>query len=251
MLRDMGYSLPNERVEVRKTVDSYKLFGGRIVDQMPVLLAEGRSPLWTARFMRRRIDHSDTLPDLKGYSHTDFVAYDLSSRGNNIKFVLAVDKNGRVTEQGRKVFELVNPTAPLVGGLLKLDGEIYDSLPGIAVPRMALRVLDRDLKEDEILDSKLWRILARHPDEVPSEFAEERDLLKKYACWVKGRTKCDNNMGIYLNGSSNFAKLGALCVGGLGGRSGLDGGDDLGIGNGRLVGYLVPEAHTSDGVTSS
>ena len=172
----MEYSLPNEQIEVKRTVEQYKPFLGRVIDQMPLLLKEGRSPLWAARFMRRRIDHAEQLPDLRDHLDvSDLIAYDSSKRGTDVKLILTVDKNGRVTKQGRKALECIHPNTKLTSYAVNVD-DIYDSLPGITAARSDLGVLERNLSEAEILGSKVWRVMARHPDEVPAEFAEDKNM---------------------------------------------------------------------------
>src|SRR3989344_385436 len=237
----MQYS--NKQFEVRRTVEQDKSFPGRNIDQMPLLLGEGRSPWSAAGFIKERIAYANEFPDLLSYLDvSDLIAYDSSKRSTDSKFILTVDKNGRVTEQGRKALELINPNAELTSNYAVNVNDVYDSLPGIVVPRTDFGVLERDLTQDEILNSKVWRILARHPDEVPAEFAEDPALLKEYAGWVKGKTKQDTNMGVYLDNNSKDAKLRAFCVGRLDCRSALFGRRLLNYDGGRLVGYLAPEA---------
>ncbi len=242
----MKYS--NEQVEIKRTVEQDKPFPGRNIDQMPLLLREGRSP-WTAvRFMKERIAHANELPDLKSYLDvSDLIAYDSSKRSTDVKFILTVDKNGRVTEQGRKALELINPNVKLTSDYAANINDVYDLLPGIVVARKDLGVLERDLSEAEVIGSKAWRILARHPDEVPAEFAEDPALLKEYTGWVKGQTKQDTNMGVYMDSNSKDAKLRAFCVVWLDDGSRLFGGGDLFDDGGRLVGYLAPEAPSALG----
>ncbi len=238
----MRYSLPNEWVEVKQTVEQDKSFPGRNIGQMPLLLGEGRSPWPATRFMRNRIDYAHEFLDLRSYLDvSDLIAYDSKKRSTDVKFILTVDKNGRVTEQGRKALELINPNAELTSDYATNVTDVYDYLPGIVVARKDLGILERNLTEEEILGNKAWRILARHPDEVPAEFAEDPNLLKEYAGWVKGQTKQDTNMGVYLDSNSKDAKFRAFCVGRLDFRSGLYGWSSLYDDRGRLVGYLAPE----------
>lgn len=228
---------------------------------MPLLLGEGRAPLTAARFMKERIAHAEQFPDLKSYLNvSDLIAYDSNKRSTDVKFILTVDKNGRVTEQGRKALELINPNVKLTSEhAVPLSNELYNSFSGIVVPKADLGVsegyltveevleskawrnLERNLTEEEILGSKIWRILARHPDEVPAEFAEDPALLEEYACWVKSQTKQDTNMGVYMDSNSKNAKLRAFYIAGLDGRSWLFGWNNLNV-SGCLVGYLAPEA---------
>ena len=234
-------------------VEQDKPFQDKYLEQMSLLLGEGRSPWTAARFMKERIAHAHEFPDLLSYLDVpDLIFYDSRTRsGNpngNPKFILTVDKNGRVTEEGRKALEFINPNAKLAPDYEFNPNSFYDSLPGIMVRSglPALEVLEKHLTQKEILESKVWRILARHPDEVDKEFAEDRTLLKEYANWVKIQTKQETNMGVYLNYNPRDEyyinpKLMAFCVGRLvfkseiGFRKILD--HEI---NGRFVGYLAP-----------
>tara|TARA_Y100000034_G_C6901503_1_gene417080 strand:- start:684 stop:1514 length:831 start_codon:yes stop_codon:yes gene_type:complete len=232
----MDYNLPSEKIE------TYKLFQRRNVDQMPILLSEERSPVWAARFMRRRIDHSKELPDLKSYADTgDLLAYDDQRRSKNVKFLLTVDKNGMITEEGLTALQLINPDEykkNSMSGALNL-GERYDELPGIEVSIDDM-ITGRRLTEKEILNHKGWRILARHPDEVPEEFSEDKHLLEEYAKWVKAETGYGDVMGFYSDPFNDVQKLRALCLNWTECGSGVYG-SNLDNGNGRFVG-LAPEA---------
>src|SRR3989339_1262665 len=108
----MQYS--DKQVEVRRMVEQDKVFPGRNIDQMHLLLGEGRSPWSAARFMKERIAHTSKFPDLLSHLDvSDLIAYDSEKRSTDVKFILTVDKNRRVTEQGRKALELINPNAEL------------------------------------------------------------------------------------------------------------------------------------------
>ena len=238
----MKYS--DKQVEVKKTVEQDKPFPGRNTGQMPLLLEEGRSPWTAARFMKERIDHADEFPDLRGYLDVvPLVAYDSKGRSTDIKVVLAVDKNRRATEKGRKALELINRNTDLTSDYaIPLSNELYDSLPGIVVPRADLGILERDLTEAEFLANKVWRIVLGNPNEVPAEFAEDANLMKESYRWVKSQTKQEQNMWVYLDGNSDVAKLRAFYVSRLVDMSRLDGRFYLNGDGGRLVGYLAPEA---------
>ncbi len=247
----MQYNLSDEQVEVHTKVATYKPFPGRSTKQMPLLLNEGRAPLWAARFMRRRIDYSGVLPDLLDYLDvSDLVTYDSIKRSKDIKLILTVDKNGTITQDGRKALELINPNTKLTLDFAANIERIYDGLSGIVIPRTKLGLVERDLSAKEILDSRIWRILARHPDEVPAEFAEDKGLLKEYARWVKSQTKQNKNMAVYFDTNSRVAKLRAWYVDGLGYGSRLVGRYGLRSDDGRLVGFLASETPNAPGKTN-
>ncbi len=243
----MKYS--NGRVEIRKTVEQDKPFPGKVIEQMPRLLEEERSPWYVAHFAKERIAHAHEFPDLRSYLYvSDLIAYDSDERSTDVKFILTVDKNRRVTGKGREALELINTDAEWTSDYaLRLSNELYDSLPGIVVARADLGVLGRNLTEAEALESKALRILLRHPSEVPPEFAEDPQLLREYLGWVKGQTKQDTNTGVYFDVNSNVAKLRVWFVNGLGSRSDAFGRLNLVYGLGRFVGHLAPEARDASG----
>src|SRR3989344_5410440 len=234
----MEYNLPHEKIEV------FKPLHGRVIEQMPFLLAEGRVPVWGSKFMKRRIEHSDVLPDLKNYLFLgDLFAYDDKRRSTDLKLILTADNQGKLTEIGRKALTLINQKTGLTNDYAAPLNEQYDALTGngvIPLTRSELGKLGEDLSEDEILLSRAWRIIARHPAEVPAEFAEDKNLLRDYAQWVASQTKNNKNIGVYLDSNSDAAKLRAAVVDWLVGWSRLSGWNGLDVGGGRLGGDLAP-----------
>jgi hypothetical protein len=237
----MEYNLPEEKVVV------YEPFAGKTTEQMPKLLASGRVPLWNAHFMERRMSHLKALPDLANYLDvSDLVLYDRKDRSDDVTFLLTVDNQGKITETGRKALDLITPDASLTDDYALQLGEQYGAFVGqagvVSVKRSDLGILGKDLTVDQIENHKIWRIMARHPDEVPTEFAYDKHLLKEYAGLVKGKTGQDKNMGACMDGNGEVEKLRAAVVDWLESGSGLRGSYILDVSNGRLVGYLAPEA---------
>jgi hypothetical protein len=218
-----------------------EVYSGRNVDAMPRLLADGRIPMSASQLMHYRINESDKFSDWKNYFDTsDLIAY--SSKGDGkVKFILTVDKSGKITENGRRALELINPDLKRRSGAIELVGDQYQTLDGIEVATGNLGRTGSWLTQGEILGNKAWRILARHPDEVPAEFAEDSNLLKEYSNWVANQTGDNKNMAVYVDSLGKSPKLRAWYVYGLEFRSDAYGGNDLGIGYGRLLG-IAPEA---------
>jgi len=118
----------------------------------------------------------------------------------------------------------------------------------IKVPRSKITT-ERDLTRDQVLDEQVWRILARHPNEVPAGFAEDKELLRKYFNKVASRTKDSKNMTLYVGDSlKDQTTLKAWYVYGLEYRSYADGGS--GLVNGRLL-EIAPEALSVQGKGAS
>jgi len=79
--------------------------------------------------------------------------------------------------------------------------------------------------------------LARHPDEVPTGFAEDRTLLERYSSEVKSRTGKPKNMAIYVDVSlKDRTTLKAWCFVRLEYRSRSNAGTYLDSDCGRFVG---------------
>lgn len=223
------------------SVNLVEVYGGRSIDVMPKLLAEGRVPIYVSQLMNYRLNGSGVFLDWKNFSFnvSDLIAYS-SESGGRAKFILTVNKEGKITDNGRKALELINTHSKLFLAAVDLENK-YDSLDGIGVEieRDLIRSIP-SLTHKEILENKVWRILARHPDEVPSEFAEDKNLLKEYSSWVANQTYQDKNMGVWIDSLSKVSKLGLWHFFGLPG-SGVSGICALGNCDGRIIGFLSPK----------
>ena len=193
---------------------------------MPSVLRNGESPLSFAGLMKARIKYRDNFLHLDASFHTsDLVAY---SSGDNarIKFIFTCDNRGRITESGRVALDLINPDEKRCGGdLVAIElGERYDSLHGIEVsnPYLGkLGILGEGLTKNQILNSPVWRKLARNPNEVPKEIAEDELLLSEYVDFiVSKRREIESEafpfqmMGVYID-QFDEAKLRTWCAGGM------------------------------------
>ena len=227
------------------SVNPVEVYEGRNVDAMPKLLAEGRIPMSVSQLMHYRINESGKFADWKDlyFDTSDLIAYS-SKEDGKLKFILTVDKDGKITDNGRKALDLINPNSKRNSGAIEI-GDKYDSLKGIEVVVGNLGRTGNYLSQDEVLGNPVWRVLARHPDAVPKEFAEDENLLKEYFSWVSSQTGKDKNMSVYMDSLSKSPKLRSWYVSGLGIRSSVDGGDDLGSVSGRFVGVSTGGAKES------
>ncbi|MBU1136428.1 MAG: hypothetical protein ABIG37_03280 [Nanoarchaeota archaeon] len=241
--------------QLNSQVEEYKKFDGRNAEQMPLLLAgkdkEGREidvprvPVWTARIMGKRIDISGQLPGVidNCFSTSDLGVCDSRKRSDKTKVILTVDAQGKITENGRKALELINPTAKFVEGAVDL-GDKYDELEGIEIPISQVDKIGDWLTEEETLNNKVWRILARHPNEVPKKFAEDEKLLGEYVSFIfrqaKKRFDYEKNMRAYPDLVSDSAQLRSWFVSSLKFGSDVLGGYSLNNRHGHLIG-LAPE----------
>ncbi len=225
----------------------FKEFYGPNINKMPVILKDKkRSPMSVAEFMKARLMYGKDYPNLlDNYSDSsDLVAYSDTSTGK-VKFVFATDKEGEITRNGRTALKLINPKAERVNGAVIL-GDKYEIFEGVEVPVNQLGLLETRLTREQILNSKVWRMLARHPDEVPAKIAEDAQLLPEYVDFTASQREARKwtafpMMGVYIDSLDDKPKLRAFYVNWLEGRSNVNGRSDLDNDFGRLVG-LAPEA---------
>ena len=221
-----------------KTATPYKAYSGRNVDQLPLMLAQGVVPLPVVEFMLHRESIMAQPGDI--YADTsDLPAYGGKAHSDQVKMILTVDNQGRITDLGRKALGLINPSQKRSGGAIVLTDELYDGLKGPGVIPLA-----RNEVEGHGLDNRVWRILMRDPNEVPAEFAYDKaQTLEAVQRTMDGvRAKGLNiPMGVYLDSSEKNAKLRAWCVRRLESRSDADGWLYLGDADGRFLG-IAPEA---------
>ena len=218
-------------------------FFGPLVQKMPALRADGRVPVWTSYLMERRLNSANAAWGDNYLFTGDLVATD----GNGeYKFVFTSDNKGNITPLGNQLLDLINPKAELSNGAIFLDQ--YDAITGAGVVPFLSKdctFLGRDMSPEEALNSKLWRISARHPDEVHADFAEDAKLLPTYiermGAEMKTRFQYDEIMGVWLDEAIRIPSFRAWYVSRLSVRSQAGGVDNLDGTFGRLVG-VAPEA---------
>ena len=221
-----------------KTATPYKAYSGRNVDQLPLMLAQGVVPLPVVEFMLHRESIMAQPGDI--YADTsDLPAYGGKAHSDQVKMILTVDNQGRITDLGRKALGLINPSQKRSGGAIVLTDELYDGLKGPGVIPLA-----RNEVEGHGLDNRVWRILMRDPNEVPAEFAYDKaqtlEAVQRTMDGVRAKG-LNNSMGVYLDSSGKHAKLRAWCVYGLVDGSDADGRYNLAYDSGRFLG-IAPEA---------
>ena len=238
--------------------EKYQDFDGKNKEQMSLLLADNRYPMFTTQVFEERV----LGRGIGRYVGTgDLVAYDgLKKDDQEVKIILTANRSG-LTKVGRFALGLINPQSAYINGAVNLNQardaqgkevkEVYNTLSGngvIALKRKDFGILNQDMTQEQRLNHKGWRILARHPDEVPKEFAEDFEAFKEYNVNVVS-PQYDNAMGFYLADGEKVPTLRAWYVCGLVGNrwSGAFGGTGLdGVGGG-LVG-VAPEAPNALGI---
>lgn len=194
---------------------------GRVVDKMPELIADGRTPANTATVMKQRLESG-----LQDWKDNYFFLGDAIAYHPDGKF--------KIVRDSQTLRELIPANEDVLrrGALVLPDGA-YETLQGTEFTRKSLNV-DEDLTGDEAKSHPIWK-----------EVARDQTLLDAYVDTMfpemKKKFNYDKNMGIYLENGDEMPTLRALIVGRLVYRSQLYGGNYLDNGNGRLVG-VAPEA---------
>ncbi len=244
-------------VQVR---EKYADFNGKIKEQMQLLLADGRYPMFTRYLAEQRVQGKG----LGRYVDAgDLATYNGTGDNQEIRFILTANRQG-LTETGKFALGLINPHSDYINGALDLTkakdaqgkdvNDAYDAISGsgvIPVKRKELGILGARMKQEQVLNHKGWRILLRHPDEVPKELAEDFEGAKEYLGKVVF-SKYDQAMGMFPSDEEKVPTLRAWCVDGLdgSGRSDAYGRGWLDGDVGRLVG-VAPEAPNALGTNTS
>jgi len=216
--------------------DKYADFNGKIKEQMQLLLADGRYPMFTRELAEQRVQGRG----IGRYVDTgDLVTYNGKGDNQEIRFILTANRQG-LTEVGRFALGLINPYSDYMNGALDLTkakdapgkdvNGAYDAISGSGVIVVKRKeIIGARMTQEQVLNHKGWRILLRHPDEVPAEFAEDFEGAKEYIGKVVF-SRYDPAMGMFLSDGEKVPTLRAWCVYGLGGSDGSDA-----IGRYRLV----------------
>ena len=205
--------------------EKYQDFDGKNKEQMSLLLADNRYPMFTTQVFEERV----LGRGIGRYVDTgDLVTYNGKGDNQEIRFILTANRQG-LTETGRFALGLINPHSDYVNGALNLtkakDAQgkdvngAYEAISGsgvIAVKRKDFGILGNRMTQEQVLNHKGWRILLRHPDEVPVEFAEDFEGAKEYIGKVFF-SRYDQAMGMFPSDGEKVPTLRAWSVGRLDG----------------------------------
>ncbi len=214
-------------------VKRYELFPGRNIDQVPLLLSQGRIPLMVSGLFEKRFSAQD--PNVVSSWQNNY--YDcgnlcLTHPDKKIKIVSNV-------EYAKKFWELLNPDCArkLVHGALPLPDGFYESFNVQEFgPKEIEKYADRLLTKKEAKSNPFWKEL------IPDKDLRNNSIDKPFSLAKKQYNRTEL-MGIYP-GSFEKVPIGRLwCVYGLDGSSSADG-SNLNSGGGRFVG-VAPEASES------
>lgn len=144
-----------------------ELFGSDLSYEMGHLLAAGLEPMSCVDYMKHVIETGELMAGGKLVGTGD--ALILEPDG-----AICIDLDSRLLRG-------ITPESPKEHQLFPIGDLDHE---GIRITREEVMRYrwgwDGPLSEREYLNHKAWRIIARHPDEVPSEIAEDRSLLNEY-----------------------------------------------------------------------
>lgn len=202
--------------------EKFKEFHGRNVEQMPLLVSEGRTPLSVAGLMQRRLETIDASMEVKSswmdnyFDTGDAFAYHPDGR---VKIVL-----------DSQTLREINPDSKRNSGALVIIPEQYDAMSGEEFKKGELGTLETSLSSIDVKLHPVWRALAR-----------DQALLNDYTDMIfseaKQRFKHASNMDVYLGSAKGKTpEMRAVCVYWLVDWSLVYGKNNLGNDNGRFAG---------------
>src|SRR3989304_6943207 len=120
--------------------ERFKRFYGRNVEQMPLLMAEGRNPLSAARLMQRRLETRNVSEEV-GSSWTDYYFGTVDA--------IALHPLGRVKIVLNSQILRKMPTENQRNGMLILEEDVYNALEGQEFKQRELGKLESALSARE------------------------------------------------------------------------------------------------------
>ena len=239
---------------------------GKNIIEMPKLLADNRYPLPFAESMKLKLRAFDLYASVlenpaqytpeyrvKVAGFFKDVWSNYADTGDGI--FQSPDGKARIslvdpqTARDSEFLKLINPKNKenLREGAIVLPDSVYDSakgMPEFDKAEMA-GLTDKQYSGEGALDNRIWRVLARNPNEVPKELAEDPELLRTFTKAVNYLSALafdyTQNMGVYTSNPQDVNTARLWYAYRLGDGSDAYGRNRLDDGKGRLVG-VAPEA---------
>jgi hypothetical protein len=178
--------------------------------QMPAILQDNRAPMSIAQIMQRRLSVRNNPADDKSKWMDYFDTSDLLARGfhGEIKLFLTTYNDGSMSELGKVYLSLINPGESLYDGNVSLGyNDRYEKLHGEGVfvtkRENLAEVLYESLSRQQAKKSLFWRVMLRHPDEVPKDFAVP-GLLEEVITYIFSEGKRETAMSVNPGPGTNI-----------------------------------------------
>lgn len=155
------------KLQLNEPIQDYKAFPEEgtdaYVNQMPKLIAEGRTPLSVSGLMKRRLEAGNLSEAVR-----DSWLYNYFDTGDAISY--HPDGRAKIVLDSQLLREL-NPESKLSNGALILPSGMYEALEGIELSKSDLEryASGNWLKQKEVKSNPIWQALAR-----------DENLLKEY-----------------------------------------------------------------------
>jgi len=174
-------------LQLNDTVKDYKEFYGRNTDQMPLLIAEGRTPMSAQGLMQRRLEtlNSGDQDLIKTFWENYFDTGDAKFYNTNGNAKVVLDSG---------IMRRINPQSKLKNGALIISDDEYKALEGQEFTRDELNKYAKgeSLSRKEVISNPIWKALAR-----------DQALLEEYAGKAFDKAKADHGyskiMGVYVS----------------------------------------------------
>ena len=212
--------------------DKYQPFPGKVIEQMPILLADGREPVSTAHTADRRL-YADEEVRPKWRNNYVFTG-DAPVYNGEGEVKLVLDSQD---------LREVNPQSSLYPntGALVLSPSRWKALRG----KKVMPLSQKDLQE---LNGKGYTRQTAKQSDVWRFILRSKKRQNDYADLVADATQSDDIMRVYFDLEQyNLPVLRPLVLLGFGDRSFAVGNDILNVGSGRLVGVVSGGAAHVDG----
>ncbi len=241
----------------RKPYEADNYFG-RNIDKMPELLEYNRLPLSVSGFMKLRLkaldlyasileNPKDSTPEYKREVVKFF--HDLWGNYADTGDGILYHPDGKIrTDLDSESLRQINPKSKMTpDGAVRLKSGLYAASKMPELSKEEVQKYTGKLHSgEEALDNKLWRVFARDPNEVLTQYAEDPALLKTYVKAFNHLAKTvfdyNNGMKIYVGSPQKGVETARLVyVDRLESRSNAAGWARLDDDGSRLVG-VAPEA---------
>jgi hypothetical protein len=213
----------------------YKEFFGRNIDQMPLLIADGRVPMNTSQLMQKRLNAISELEGISKEVSRETKSF-WNSRGFNTFDVVVYNPNRDIKiVLDYQPLKEINPQSQRKCGGLTISEDFYKTLEGEVLNKDNIGKINMPLTKEEAKVNPVWKVLAR-----------DKALLNDYVDFIFSERKrflYYTGMGVCLNDFSS-QKLPEIRLWTI---SGIEfGADALGFGSidsdfGRFMGILDKE----------
>lgn len=207
-----------------------ELYKGRVIEQLPRLLKDGRIPVPLRYVWQQRLEEFQPNPKIREwYRISDVFTGDLCLRNDQGDLKIMVYRPGVNDKQYFGLLRRITATVPLLDGALELRNE-YSSIDAPEIVKWRMINLNRDLSEEEAIEKEELQILLN----------KDISLIRKHHRLTMELSEAEAGCGVYLH-PAHVTSLRLWVAGSVNYNGNVVGGNNLDDDSGRLVG-VAPEA---------